>query len=288
MVDDGIRTDEVQSTSNSSGLILVRVAWDWQRPRQRGGDLERGCDVVVLVGRPSPHVQVRVGNTSVLRKRWSFVKCNQGIAVSKDLVCQTRRVFHDDAGSDMHFPPQGKCQKVALETSSSCSLGDTSGLRVPLTKPNTMPKIGTHALDVLGRVPCRQVPALPAAAKTVSSCTIPDKRRSESSLKIARRSSTWSNMWDGIGHVQSVRLSSSRKRCTRGHPSRIGCRSTPKRCRVCRTKCLQNEVGGTSGKLEEYESTKTVQVAARETRRRRSTRSRHACSADGGPSRRNK
>ena len=50
----------------------------------------------------------------------------------------------------------------------------------------------------------------------------------------------------------------------------IDCRSTPKRCRVCRTKCLQNEVGGTSGKLEEYESTKTVQVAARETRRRRS------------------
>ena len=121
----------------------------------------------------------------------------------------------------------------------------------------------------------------------MSSCTIPDKRRSESSLKIARRSSTWSNMWDGSGHVQPGRLSSSRKRCTRGHLSRIGRRSTSKRCRECRTKCLQNEVGGTSAKSEEYASTKVGQVSARERCKIRSTRSRHAHSADGGPTRSN-
>ena len=86
-------------------------------------------------------------DTSVLRKRWSFVKCNQGFAVSRVVVCQSLRVFHDDADFDMHFPPQCKCQKVASDPSSSCSLGHTAGLRVPLTKSNT-----THALDILGRV----------------------------------------------------------------------------------------------------------------------------------------
>ena len=44
--------------------------------------------------------------------------------------------------------------------------GDKSGLRVPLTKSNTMPKLGAHALDVLGHLPYRHVSALSAAAWT--------------------------------------------------------------------------------------------------------------------------
>ena len=216
MVDDGIRTDEVQSTSSSSGSSLSASA---SCGSGKVPDEEAAIVDVVVTSSCWSHVRRLMHrfelDTSVLRKRWSFVKCNQGLAVSKDLVCQSLRVFHDDADFDMHFPPQCKCQKVASDPSSSCSLGDTSGLRVPLTKSNTMPKIGTHALDILGHVPCRQVPALSAAAWTVSCCPIPDKRRSASSWKIARRSLTWPNIWDGIGHVQPGRLSALRIRCTR-------------------------------------------------------------------------
>ena len=85
MVDAGIRTDEVHSTSSCSELILVRVAIVWQCPRRRGSERQRGCDVVVLVARPSLHAQVRPG-PSIVRKRWSFVKCSQGTAASKARV----------------------------------------------------------------------------------------------------------------------------------------------------------------------------------------------------------
>ena len=45
------------------------------------------------------------------------------------------------------------------------------------------------------------------------------------------------------------------------------------RCRACKTKCFQNKVARTSGKSEEYESTKKWQGSVRGTCRIRSTRS---------------
>ena len=74
---------------------------------------------------------------------------NQAIAVSRALVCQALRVFHDDADFDMHL----RCSASATDFRwMRRRPGDTSGLRVALTKSYAMPKIGTDALDVLGHV----------------------------------------------------------------------------------------------------------------------------------------
>ena len=185
-------------------------------------DEEAAIVNVVVTSSCWSHVR-RLMHRSILRQRWSFVKCNQGFAVSRVVVCQTLRVFHDDADFDMHFRRSASAKKLRRSRRRHVLWGDTSGLRVPLTKSNTMPKIGTHALDVLGHV---SLSASSSAVNTVLHRVFlpdPDKRRSASSLKIARRSLTWPNIWDGIGHVQPGRLSAWRKRCTRGHLSRIGC-----------------------------------------------------------------